>query len=61
MRPNKSNSAVYTSISEMTSLSRISKPANIIDLVKKNKEELKKEKIKNIYTLTFFAASIFLE
>ena len=60
MRPSKSNFAVYTPISRLSSLSRISKPANILDLVKKNKEELKKEKMRNFYTITVFVVSIFL-
>ena len=58
MRAEKSNFAGYSSLSKIDSASR---PTNIIDLLKKNKEEEKKENILRIYiTLGSFALILFV-
>ena len=46
MRAEKSNFAAYSSLSKIDSVSRTT---NITDLIKRNKEEEKKEKILRIY------------
>ena len=51
MRAEKSNFRVYSSLSKISSGAR---PTNIVDLVKKNKIEKKKEKIQQVYTLLGF-------
>ena len=51
MRAEKSNFRVYSSLSEISSGAR---RTNIVDLVKKNKIEKKKEQILKIYTLSGF-------
>ena len=57
MRAEKSNFTVYSSLSRADI---ISKPANIVDLIKKNKEESKREKIRNLYSIFGFAGLILL-
>ena len=58
MRAEKSNFAAYSSLSKIGSAPR---PTNIIDLIKKNKEEEKKEKILRIYiTLGSFVLILFV-
>ena len=58
MRAEKSNFAAYSALTEIGSAPR---RTNIIDLIKKNKEEEKKEKILRIYiTLGSFALILFV-
>ncbi len=57
MRVEKSNFRVYSSLPKIGTLSR---PANIVDIVKKNKVEEKKEKIVKIYTLLGFVGLFLL-
>ena len=57
MRAGKSNFTVYLPLSRTDS---ISKPANIVDLIKKNKEEAKREKIRNLYSIFGLAGLILL-
>ena len=54
MRAEKSNISVYTPLVK----SSILRTANIIDLIKKNREEQKKEKISKFYTLVAFSSLI---
>ena len=55
MRAEKSNFTVYSSLSKIDSAPR---PTNIIDLLKKNKEEEKKEKILRMYIMLGSSALI---
>ena len=48
MRAEKSNISAYSSLSKSSSFS---KTANIIDLIKRNREEEKREKVQKIYIL----------
>ena len=57
MGSNKSNYAVNTMLSEV---GRGSKRVNISALIRKNKEEEKREKITKIYTFFFVAIFIIL-
>tara|TARA_Y100000590_G_scaffold94423_1_gene107000 strand:+ start:245 stop:439 length:195 start_codon:yes stop_codon:yes gene_type:complete len=57
MRVEKSNFRVYSSLPKIGTLSR---PVNIVDIVKKNKVEEKKEKIVKIYTLLGFVGLFLL-
>ena len=51
MRAEKSNFRVYSSSS---GIGPISRPTNVVDLVKKSKIEKKREKIQQVYTLLGF-------
>ena len=51
MRAEKSNFRVYSSLSKISSFSR---PTNVVDLVKKNKIERKREKKQQVYNLLGF-------
>ena len=55
MKGQKSNFTVYTSLPKIDSAS---KTTNIIDLIKRNKEEEKKEKVQKFYVLVGFATLI---
>tara|TARA_B100001750_G_C15181146_1_gene434128 strand:- start:248 stop:442 length:195 start_codon:yes stop_codon:yes gene_type:complete len=55
MRGEKSNFAVY---SLPTKTSNVPRATNIVDLIKKSKEQEKKEKILKIYTLVGFAGLV---
>tara|TARA_B100000686_G_C16579333_1_gene857261 strand:- start:816 stop:1010 length:195 start_codon:yes stop_codon:yes gene_type:complete len=57
MRAEKSNYRIYASLSKVKP---ISKPADILDLIKKNKVEEKREKILKVYTMSGFLFLIFL-
>jgi len=57
MRVEKSNFRVY---SPMPKIGTLSRPANIVDIVKKNKVEEKKEKKVKIYTLFSFTVLFLL-
>ena len=57
MRVHKSNFTVYTSLQKAGTFS---KPANIVDLIKKNRVEEKKDKIFKIYTMVGFVALILI-
>ena len=58
MRVGKSN---FTSYTTLLKASGVSRPTNIVDLMKRNKEEEKKEKILRIYiTLGSFALILFV-
>ena len=57
MRAEKSHYAVYSSQAETSS---ISKTTNILDIIKKNKIEEKREKKIKFYTLISFAGLILL-
>ena len=58
MRAEKSNFTAYSSLSKIDSAPR---STNIIDLIKRNKEEEKKEKILRIYiTLGSFTLILFV-
>ena len=46
MRAEKSNFAAYSSLSKIDSAPKLT---NIIDLIKRNKEEERKEKVRKIY------------
>ena len=59
MRSVKPNFVVYSSLSRLPTFDRVSKPVNISELIKKNKEESKKEKKRNIYTIAVFTGLIF--
>ena len=57
MRAAKSN---FTAYSSPTKIGSVSRATNILDLIKKNKEEQKKEKKVKIYTLLGFAGIILI-
>ena len=57
MRYVKSNYSAYTTLSKTGVISR---PANIGDLIKRNKIEEKKDKLLKIYTLLGFSALLLL-
>ena len=57
MRAGKSNFIAYSPLSKIGSIPR---STNILDLIKKNKEEEKKEKKVKIYTLLGFVGIILL-
>ena len=57
MGANKSNYAVNPTLSD---IGRTSKKVNISVLIRKNKEEEKREKIIRIYTFFFVAIFVFL-
>ena len=58
MRAEKSNFTVYSSLSKIDSAPKLT---NIIDLIKRNKEEEKKEKILRMYiTLACSALILFV-
>ena len=57
MRATKSKFRVYSSLPKISSISR---PTNVIDLVKKNKIEEKKEKKQQVYTLLGFTGLFLL-
>ena len=58
MRAEKSNFAAYSSLSKIDSAPKLT---NIIDLIKRNKEEEKKEKILRMYiTLACSALILFV-
>jgi len=57
MRAEKSNFAVYSSSSRSDSFSRSS---DVLHLIRRNKEEEKKEKIRKIYIFLLGLAGLFL-
>tara|TARA_B000000460_G_scaffold164995_1_gene117125 strand:+ start:227 stop:424 length:198 start_codon:yes stop_codon:yes gene_type:complete len=57
MRAEKSNFTAYSSLSRIRS---VSGTTNILDLIKRNKEEEKKERIQKIYTLLGFTGIILI-
>jgi|TARA_B110000438_G_scaffold166420_1_gene159197 hypothetical protein len=57
MRYAKSNYSAYTSLAKTDAVSR---PANIRDLIKRNKTEEKKDKLLKIYTLLGLSALLIL-
>ena len=57
MRAEKSNFSVYSSLPKMNTNSR---RTNVVDLLKKNRAEEKKEKKQRIFILSGFVGSILL-
>ena len=57
MEHKKSNYAAYSSFAKSDGFST---PTNITDLIKRNREEEKRKKIKNIYTVIGFVGTILL-
>jgi len=57
MRAQKSNFVAYSSLER---ISPVSRTANILDLIKKNKEEKKRDEINKIYAyLAFLGIALF--
>ena len=57
MRGEKSNFAVYASLPKNKNFSG---STNVLDLIKRRKEEEKEEKVRKVYTLLGFAGLIFV-
>tara|TARA_B100000315_G_C14449341_1_gene528362 strand:+ start:266 stop:478 length:213 start_codon:yes stop_codon:yes gene_type:complete len=58
VRAGKPNFVVYSSLSRLSTFDRVSKPVNISELIKKNKEEAKREKKRDVYTIAIFTGLI---
>ena len=57
MRPAKPNFVVYSSLSRLSAFNKNSRPADILDLIKKNKLEEKRVKLRNVFTAFGFVGA----